>query len=247
MKITSIAIATVLTFTVPSVRGEEDRIRKAVENGLVTKAFLETLAHDDVPEKWRERMEEETKDRYFLRTYFRGDKKALTVMWSKDWVGDKAKMFVATVYDGDTRISKITRIGDAASIFPADAESGYKQIVSLKDDGTVMVVITHNDGYLEGIEVKGRETNLMDDLEFTKAAISMEHIVAPLIESITGQLDSTDKNRKKKDKRNRDNGSSGTAEESMTGQDDTGHPATGSGSKPQGSDKLQPESEGSSR
>jgi hypothetical protein len=125
-------------------------------------------------------------------------------------------MFVATIYDGDTRISKIARTGDAASILPADAEGGYNQIVSLKDDGTVMIVITHDDGYLEGIEVKGRETNLMDDLEFTKSAISMENIVAPLIESITERLDPPDKNRKKKGKRNRDKSSPGTEKESKT-------------------------------
>lgn len=216
MRIISIFIATVLTLGSITVRGDEDKIHKAVENGLVTKAFLDTLTHDDVPEKWQERLEEEEKDKYFLRTYFRGEKKALTVMWSKDWVEGKAKMFVATIYDGDTRISKIARIGDAASIFPADTEGGYNQIVTLKDDGTVMIVITHDDGYLEGIEVKGRETNLMDDLEFTKAAISMENIVVPLIESITERLDSPDKNRKKKGKRNRDKSSPSTDKESKT-------------------------------
>ncbi len=56
-----------------------------------------------------------------------------------------------------------------------------------------MVLITHDDGYLEGIQVRGRESQLMDDLEYTKAAISMENIVGPLLQSISEQLDSPPK------------------------------------------------------
>jgi hypothetical protein len=245
MKPISIALAVIIAVVTPFAHGE-DKIRKAIEDGLVTKAFLDTLTHDDVPEKWRERIEEEEKDKYFLRTYFRGDRKALTVMWAKGWIDDKAKMFVATIYDGETRISKIAHIGDSSSIFPADSDDGYKQIVSLKDDGTVMIVITHENGYLEGIEVKGRESNLMNDLEYTKAAISMESIVGPLLESITEQLDATPKKQKKKDK-NRDKPCSGEDETITTEQGGADQPATAPESKSGGNSKPQPDSEGRSQ
>ena len=190
MKTIFLAASTLLSVAAINVRGDEERVYRALQDGMITTAFLDTLTHDDVPTKWKERVEEEKKDKYFLHHYFRGDRKVLTVTWSADWVEAKAKMFTATVYDGDTRISRISRFGDSSNIFQPDPEDGYSQIVSLKDDGTVVVVLTNDDGYFEGIEVKGRETNLIDDLEYTKAVVTMEKFVAPLIESITEHIES---------------------------------------------------------
>ncbi len=121
----SITIAlSALLFALSPTFGQ-DKIRKAIADGLVTKSFLDTLTQDDVPAKWRQRKEEEEKDKYHLRTFFRGDRKALSVMWAKGWTDKKAKMFVATIYDGETRISKIAHLGDSTSVFGADSEHGY--------------------------------------------------------------------------------------------------------------------------
>lgn len=200
MKRISTIIVVVATVAFIPAYGE-DKVQKAIEEGLVTSAFLNTLTDVDVPDKWRERVEMEEKDTSFLRTHFRGDLKRLTVMWSKDWVNDKSKMFVARVYDGDISIGSIVYIGDRSSIFPADSEKGYEQIVSLKDDGTVIVEITHDDGYFEAIRVNGRETRLMGDLEYTKAAISLSNIVGPLVDSIQERKDTPAKKQKSKKKR----------------------------------------------
>lgn len=190
MKTIFLAIATLITAPVMTARGDEDKVHKAFQDGMITKAFLDTLTHDDVPKKWQERVEEEKKGKYLLRNYFRGDRKVLTVTWSEDWIEAKAKMFSVTVYDGDTRISRISRFGDSSNIFQPNPEDGYSQIVSLKDDGSVLVLVKNDDGYFEGIEVKGRDTNLMDDLEYTKTVVTIEKFVAPLIESITDQIES---------------------------------------------------------
>jgi hypothetical protein len=173
-----------------TARGDEDKVHKAFQDGMITKAFLDTLTHDDVPKNWRERVEEEKKDKYLLRNYFRGDRKVLTVMWSEDWIEAKAEMFSVVVYDGDKKISRISRFGDSSNIFQPNPEDGYSQIVSLKDDGSVLVLVKNDDGYFECIEVKGRATNLMDDLEYTKTVVTIEKFVTPLIESITDQIES---------------------------------------------------------
>jgi len=190
MKTRLLAIASLFATSIIPARGDEDKVYKAMQDGIITTAFLETLTHDDVPKKWQERFEEETKDKYLYRHYFRGDRKVLTVMWAKDWIEAKAKMYSVTVYDGETQISRISRFGESSNIFQPNPDDGYSQIVSLKDDGSILVLVTNDDGYFEGIEVKGRDTNLMDDLEYTKAVVTMEKFVTPLIESITDQIES---------------------------------------------------------
>lgn len=189
-KTITLAIAILIAGPVMSARGDEGKVHKAFQDGRITKAFLDTLTHDDVPKQWQERVEEEKKDQNLLRNYFRGDRKVLTVTWSEDWVEAKGKMFSAIVYDGDTKISRISRFGASTNIFQLNPKDEYSQIVSLKDDGSVLVLVKNDDGYYEGIEVKGRDTNLMDDLEYTKAVVTMEKFVAPLIESATDQIES---------------------------------------------------------
>ena len=199
MKTRFLAIASLLATSIIPTRGDQDKVSKAFQDGAITKAFLDTLTHDDVPAKWQERVEEETKDKYLYRHYFRGDRKVLTVMWATDWVGAKSKMYSASAYDGKKKISRISRFGDSSNIFQPNPDDGYSQIVSLKDDGSILVLVTNDDGYFEGIEVKGRDTNLMDDLEYTKAVVTMEKFVAPLIESITDKIETPDKDVKNQD------------------------------------------------
>src|SRR5262245_1385833 len=87
-----------------------DKINDAISRGMVTKEFTDTLTHDDVPTKWRTTVTDSDSDRYFKKVFLRGGQKILEVMWSKDWFGARAKMFVATVYDGGERVAKIMRI-----------------------------------------------------------------------------------------------------------------------------------------
>ncbi len=50
-------------------------------------------------------------------------------------------------------------------------------------------MITNDKGYFQIIEVKGRESHLMDDLEYTKNALLIEHSLGPLIEAMQDDLD----------------------------------------------------------
>jgi hypothetical protein len=170
-----------LAFALPT-NAANDKIRQAIEKGLVTRDFLNTLTQDDVPEKWRAQKTTREMDKGVAEVYTRDSVKLLEVIWAREWTGDKEKMFVATVYHGDKRLTKIVRMGDSTSIMPSEAPKGYTVITSIKDDGAVTVTVMNDDNsFLEVIVVKGRETHLLDDLEYTKAALSMEGIVKPIM------------------------------------------------------------------
>jgi len=175
-----------------------DKIREAIERGMVTKEFTDTLTQDDVPAKWRSAVEESQTDRYFKKAFMRGGHKVLEVMWSKDWIGARAKLFTASVYDGKARVAKILRVGEQTSVARGKDATGYELITSVKDDGRVSVMITGEKGYFEVIEVQGRDTHLLDDLEYTKAALLTSQFLEPLVDALQGQLESKPKKGTKK-------------------------------------------------
>jgi hypothetical protein len=186
-----------LAFALPT-DAADDKIRQAIEKGLVTRDFLNTLTPDDVPEKWRAQKTTREMDKGVAQVYARDSVKLLEVIWAREWTGDKEKMFVATVYHGDKRLTKIVRMGDSTSIMPSEAPKGYTVMTSIKDDGTVTVTVMNDDkSFLEVIVVKGRETHILDDLEYTKAALSMEGIVKPIMGVLQ---DAIDKKSRKKEK-----------------------------------------------
>ena len=55
-------------------------------------------------------------------------------------------------------------------------------MTSIKDDGAATITVTDEDNtFFEGVVLKGRETHLLDDLEYTKAALAIESITKPLV------------------------------------------------------------------
>lgn len=187
-----------LTLTATLSHAADDKIRKAVEQGLVTGEFLKTLTYDDVPDDWKAQKKSEPNEKHTKLVFTRGGVRRLELLWANDWKGDKEKMFVATVYHGDKRLTKIARIGESTTVFPSDAPKGYQVMTSIKDDGTATVTVTNDDNtFLDGVVLKGRETHLLDDLEYTKSALAMESIA----NSILGVFqDALDKKPKKKGK-----------------------------------------------
>ena len=175
----------------------DDKIRQAVENGVVTGAFLNTLTDDDVPEKWKAQKKPKETDKTFKQVYSRDGVRVLEVMWGKDWTGDKEKMFVATVYRGEKRLTKIVRLGDSTCIICSDAPKGYQVFTSIKDDGTVTVSVTDDESnFFDGVIVKGRDSHPIDDLEYTKAVLAIEGF-KPLVGLFK---DAFEKKSKKKEK-----------------------------------------------
>ena len=167
-----------------------DRLRQAFEKGLVTKELLNTLTDDDVPKKWRTTVQDQSNERYVKKAFLRGGERVLMVGWNREWTGVKSNMFTATIYDGRRRLCTIFKLTDGTlSVCPQPKESSnYGLTTSLKEDGKISVTIMNDDGYVQTVEVRGRDTHLLDDLEYTKGAISIEQIGKPLVEAIQDEL-----------------------------------------------------------
>ena len=197
-KMKLLLVALLLACSVQLATAADDKIRQAIEKGVVTGAFLNTLTPDDVPDKWKAQKSTKETDKAFTQIYTHDGVRLLEVMWAKDWKGDKERMFVASIYRGDKRLTKIMRLGDSTSIIPSDATKGYQVFTSIKDDGTVTVTVTDDDNsFFESVVVKGRDTHLLDDLEYTKAALAIEGITKPLMGVLQEAID---KKAKKKSK-----------------------------------------------
>jgi hypothetical protein len=85
------------------------------------------------------------------------------------------------------------RIGNRASISAGKQAKGYQLITSVADDGKVSVSLSNEKGYFEVIEVQGRETRPLDDLEYTKTALLMDQFVSPLLDAVDDRIESTGK------------------------------------------------------
>jgi mRNA-degrading endonuclease HigB of HigAB toxin-antitoxin module len=161
-----------------------DKIDDAVKKGEVTKDFVNSLTPNDVPRKWRTTVEEITKGNRIKRVFSRGSEKVVEVGWDKDWSGDRVKLFTAVVYDGRKQLVRIARIGESTTAFGLKDAEQYQVSTSLRDGGALWVVVRGPKDYLQVIQVQGRETRLMDDLEFTRRALLVQAIPGLLLEAI---------------------------------------------------------------
>jgi hypothetical protein len=152
-----------------------DKIRDAIAKGEVTKEFVSTLTPDDVPAKWRTSVVTNITDNYIQKIFSRGGQRRLEIQWRLEWVGVKSNMFSATVFDGAKRITALVNIGEATSI-KTPSNRQYDLITTVKNDGSVSALINGDAGFYEMIEVRGRDTRLVNDLEYTRTAIFFEGI-----------------------------------------------------------------------
>jgi hypothetical protein len=173
----------------PSGGGEKaEKFKDAVAKAAVTQETLSTLTYDKVPDQWRTRVEDKSRDNLTMKVFWRGKDKVLEVFWRKDWGGSRSNMFCANVYDGEKTLGKITGLpGEAVITQPKKTRDASNMLTSIKDGGRVSVMFCNDNGYLQVIEVKGRETRLMDDIEYTKLAVGVGQIIPPLWEAI-GEL-----------------------------------------------------------
>ena len=186
-----------------SAHGAEEKLRQALENGPVTSDFLKKLTADDVPEKFKTEKETKETGNVITRLYKRGGSQRLRVTWFKDAKGDKKDTFLATVYDGDTRLASIDHASGSTHIVPADDPKGYSVSTTIKDDGQVTVLFMNEaNSFLEGVSVRGRDTHITDDLEYTKATLSMNWFIKPLLETLKETVGDSPKEATKKKEQN---------------------------------------------
>gem|GEM_PF-5837897 len=166
--------------------GADTNIENIVKSGIATRNELDTLTTNDIPENFRVRVECENVQDYTKKVYFRGDQKILEVMWRTNWIGSMSNIFVATIYDGTNKIGNVSSFSDGMVniMQPRKTRNDYDMITSIKTNGLAKLMFSNDKGYLQIIELKGRETGLMNDLEYTKSATLIEDVGKPLVEAI---------------------------------------------------------------
>jgi len=168
---------------------EDSRIKKAIQDGIVTSTMLQALTYDEVPEKWKTtKSVEETKD-YQKIGFKRGDTPVLSVLIPKKEPKNNPGMYVATVKIGDAKIASIFKMSGSTNILTHNKKTQYDVSITKRDDGRMQLLIMSDDGLFDAVEIDGVNTCLMDDLEFTKAMVAQENIVGPLMDSISETID----------------------------------------------------------
>ena len=59
-----------------------------------------------------------------------------------------------------------------------------------------MSVTNAGSTFFESVVIKGRETHLLDDLEYTKAALGIKYITKPLVKAFEEELDRAPKKKR---------------------------------------------------
>jgi len=168
-----------------------DEIKRAVEQGLVTKEMLNALTEDDVPKKWRSTSKDESNERYVKKAFSRGGQKVMVVTWNREWTGAKSNNFATTVYHGKKRLCLIMGFTDGTvTVMPQMKDArDYNLSTSLNKEGKMSVTIMHDEGYFQTVELRGRDTHLLNDLEYTRGALTISQIAKPLAEAIEDEIE----------------------------------------------------------
>lgn len=175
------------------VFADDAKIRKALENGVLTSSILQTLTAEDVPDKWKSTKSEKATKDYLETVYSRGGEEILSVVVPNTPPKGNPGMFGAIVRIADVKVASIVKLSDSLNVVSHNKDTGYELSVSRKDDGRMRVLVTSDNGLVDVVEVDGVNTRLLDDLEFTKAMVAQENIVGPLVDSIKGTLNSEKK------------------------------------------------------
>ncbi|HTB85577.1 MAG TPA: hypothetical protein VK742_18155 [Candidatus Sulfotelmatobacter sp.] len=180
-----VIIVITLAFITQVVLGE-DKIKEIVENGIATRDALNDFTTNAIPGKWRTKVEDQSTNDYTKKVYSRGDLKILEVSWKNEWSGDKSNVYAAVVFDGQKRIGKVIGFsGIAAGISqPRNTRNEYDMITNIKTNGLATVMFSNDNGYFQVIELRGRNTRLLDDFEYTKTEMMLEQVAKPLVETI---------------------------------------------------------------
>jgi hypothetical protein len=182
--LTALALTAQLTFGTDEI-AKTNKLKWALVKAKVTQEMLKTLTYDGVPDEWRTKVEDQSTERFTKKVFWRGNDKVLEVLWSKDWTGTRSNMFVATVYDGRRRIGRIDRSDGTTDVTqPKDARVAYNMTTMIKTNGLASVMFSSDGGYLQVVKVSGRDTHLMDDIEYTRFAVGVEQIGGPLFEAL---------------------------------------------------------------
>ena len=131
--------------------------------------------------------------------FSRGKDKVLDLLWSKEWTGAASNLFTGTVFDGTKRIGKIVSFsnGSTSVTQTKDTRTDYDMTTTIQEDGKVSVTFM-GDNYFQNIEIRGRNTRLIDDLEYTKSTVMIERVGRPWVDALEDELGKKKSTRRQK-------------------------------------------------
>jgi len=190
------AVVCLVGCTTERAASASDQLERLVNQGLMTKARLDQTSQSDVPEKWRTTITTRTNGDYTVKAFSRGHNRVLEVRWRSEWVGAKSNRFNATIFDGTKRISNIFGFPDGSTgvMQTSEAKPDYELSTTIKPEGTASVTV-FGPGFMDTIQLRGRDTHLMDDLEHMKAMVINEEVIQPSMEVL---MDEMGKSKRKK-------------------------------------------------
>ncbi len=147
---------------------------------------LAKLTNVDVPAKWKGSAKTNITQDTTRIEHFRGTNMVLEVRWNKEWTGVHSNRFTARIFDGTNRLARIFWIPDRGTVTMGLMESGgdYEVQTTVKTNGRISVTVSGKSGFMEWVEVDGRNTHLADDLEFTKSATIFAEVMKPFMEAV---------------------------------------------------------------
>lgn len=175
-----------------------DKLRAAIDKGISATAVLSKLKPKDVPKEFRSELETLQREKYTVQRYSRGGERRLEVSWNTEWTGAREKYFMAVLYHGKTALMLVGHLGDSSS-FTQPTAPGYELHTNIKDSGEVTLLVENEElGFMEAVELNGRQTHLADDLEYTKAILVQERFLNPLQDALKEAIGATPGQSKKK-------------------------------------------------
>ena len=180
------SIVIMIALGIRAAIGADTNIEQIVGKGIVIRGESNTLSSNDVPKKFRTRVEDQSADGYTRKGYFRGDEKVLEVEWKTSWTGPMSSVFAATVYDGSNKIGKVMASSDGSIniMQPRITRNDYNLITSVKTNGLVELIFSNDKGYLQIIEINGRDTRLLDDLEYVNSAVLIDEVAKTPVDPV---------------------------------------------------------------
>jgi hypothetical protein len=173
-----------LTLCISQTLGSSESVRNAAEEGLAMIQRVNSLTVEDVPPEWRAQKTIETIKSSTVVQYFRDEMKILQITWKDDWVGDKGGFFGGTVFANGVTVARLMSLGDSVFVSVTPGIIDYTVGVLIKENSKIEINISFQDGeFFDGVVVDGRNSRLIDDLEFTKNVLNFEYAIKPITQS----------------------------------------------------------------
>lgn len=168
---------------------------EAIHEGLAAKLESDSLTAGDIPREWTSSVTASTNGPCVIRAHFRGTNKVMEVTWRQGWTGSQDKMFCALFMDGTNQLGRVMGFQGSTAFEDHASKPEYRVTFWVETNGeqTVSVCSRKSVAFVETYVIRGRQSCLEDDLEYTRNRVRLEGIATPLGKALGEQDAGKDK------------------------------------------------------